>query len=585
MERVCSWGSPVTPPEHNPASPPVKISTLPSIYRNVNRLTEILSVLSKYGLAGGLSRLNLDFVKGLLKNRDGEAIARHTRERRIRLAIEELGPTFVKLGQILSTRPDLVGRTLAAELRSLLDETPRDPPEVVRATVENELGQPLQDLFEEFDEVPIASASIGQVHRARLKSGQQVVVKVQHAGIHDVVRKDLDVLSGLAQLAERLPELAAYRPVETVAEFQRSLRRELDFGREERNLQHFFARFHDNPKVEIPQPISELCTPRVLTMEMLEGTKLSELNEANASRFDLEEIARCGAELYLEMIFADGFFHADPHPANVMILPGNRIGLLDFGMVGRVDERLREDIEDLLLALINQDAVLLTSLIIRIGSTPLQLDRSALQNDLADYVAIYGNQPLDRFVLSDALEEMIDMIFRYRIVLPAQVTMILKVFVTLEGTSQLLLPRFSLMQVIQRYQRKALLRRLSPARRVRKLRRLYAEVEHLVESLPRRTMEILDQINAGKFDVHLDHRGLEPSVNRLVLGMLASALFMGSSLMLSRRVPPILFPSPSILGLHEISILGLSGCALSFLLGLRLLRAIGKSGHLDRRDK
>jgi ubiquinone biosynthesis protein len=561
----------------------VKISTLPSIYRNVNRLTEIISVLSKYGLAGGISRLNLDFAKGLIKNRDGEALARHTRERRIRLALEELGPTFVKLGQILSTRPDLVGRTLANELKTLLDETPRDPPEVVRAIVENELGQPIEDLFLEFDEQPIASASIGQVHRARLKSGQQVVVKVQHAGIQEIVRKDLDVLSGLAQLVERLPEFAAYRPVQTVAEFQRSLRRELDFGREERNLQHFYARFHDNPKVEVPQPVCELCTPRVLTMEMLEGTKLSELSESNACHFDLDEIASCGAELYLEMIFADGYFHADPHPGNVMILPGNRIGLLDFGMVGRIDERLREDIEDLLMAIVNQDATQLTSLIVRIGSAPAQLDRSAMQNDLADYVAVYGNQPFDRFVLSDALEEMIDMIFRYRIVLPAQVTMILKVFITLEGTSQLLSPRFSLMQLIQRYHRKALLRRYSPARRIRKLRRLYTEIEHLLEMLPRRTMEILEQINADKFDVHLDHRGLEPSVNRLVLGMLASALFMGSALMLSQRVPPVLFPTSTYLGLQNVSILGLSGCTLSLLLGLRLLRAIGKSGHLDRR--
>jgi ubiquinone biosynthesis protein len=161
--------------------------------------------------------------------------------------------------------------------------------------------------------------------------------------------------------------------------------------------------------------------------------------------------------------------------------------------------------------------------------------------------------------------------------------MILKVFITLEGTSQLLSPQFSLMQVIQRYQRKAIMRRLSPARRIKKLRRLYSEVEHLVETLPRRLVELMEQVQAGKFDVHLDHRGLEPSVNRLVLGMLASALFMGSSLMLSRRVPPVLFPTPTYLGLHEVSILGLGGCAVSILLGLRLLRAIGKSGHLDRR--
>jgi ubiquinone biosynthesis protein len=562
----------------------VKISTIPNIYRNVNRLTEIVSVLSKYGLADGISRLNLDFAKGLIKSREGEALARHTRERRIRMALEELGPTFIKLGQILSTRPDLVGSQLANELKKLLDEAPRDPPEVVLELVANELGQPVEDLFLEFDEEPIASASIGQVHRARLKSGEEVVVKVQHAGIQDVVRKDLDVLAGLAQLVQRLPEFAAYRPVETVAEFQRTLRRELDFGREERNLQQFHTRFRDNPKITIPQPISELCTPRVLTMEMLEGIKLSDVDGLAKAHCDRDQIARCGADLYLEMIFGDGFFHADPHPGNVMILPGNCIGLLDFGMVGRVDERLRENIEDLLLALVNQDATMLTSLITRIGSAPSDLDRASLQNDLADYVAVYGNQPLDRFVLADALEEMIEMIFRYRIVLPAQVAMILKVFITLEGTSQLLSPRFSLMQVIQRYQRKALLRRLSPARRMRKLRRVYSDLEHLLESLPRRTMEIMEQIQSGKFDVHLDHRGLEPSVNRLVLGMLASALFMGSSLMLSQKVPPILFPTPSYFGLHQVSILGLGGCTLSLLLGLRLLRAIGKSGHLDRRD-
>jgi ubiquinone biosynthesis protein len=361
------------------------------------------------------------------------------------------------------------------------------------------------------------------------------------------------------------------------------LRRELDFGREERNLQQFHIRFKDHTKLCIPQPVSDFCTPLVLTMELLEGIKLAEIDDIASRNIDREEIARTGAELYLEMIFADGFFHADPHPGNILIMPGNRIGLLDFGMVGRVDERLREEIEDLLLAIVNQDAVLLTSLITRMGSIPPELDRSALQNDLADYVAVYGNQPLERFVLADALEEMIDMIFRYRIVLPAQVAMILKVFITLEGTSQLLSPQFSLMQVIQRYQRKAIMRRLSPARRIKKLRRLYSEVEHLVETLPRRLVELMEQVQAGKFDVHLDHRGLEPSVNRLVLGMLASALFMGSSLMLSRRVPPVLFPTPTYLGLHEVSILGLGGCAVSILLGLRLLRAIGKSGHLDRR--
>ena len=561
----------------------MKITAIPQIYRNVNRLREILSVFSKYGLADGISRLNLDFAKGLLKNRDGEALARHTRERRVRMALEELGPTFVKLGQILSTRPDLVGRSLAEELKQLQDQVPADPPETVHEIVEDELGQPIEDLFTEFDDRPLASASIGQVHRARLKSGEDVVVKVQHAGVQDVVRKDLEVLTGLAQLLERLPEFAPYRPIETVAEFQRTLRRELDFGREERNLHQFATRFQHNPHVRIPQPFTELSTPRVLTMERLEGIKLSQAERLVEEGCDRQALACRGAELYMQMIFVDGFYHADPHPGNVLVLTGDKIGLLDFGMIGRIDERLREDMEDLLVAVVQRDPVQLASVIERIGQVPIGLDDAALQADLADYVAHYGAQSLERLVLADALEEMIDIIHRYHIRLPPQVAMLLKVFITLEGTSRLLCPTFSLLQVIQQHQRNTLLRRWSPARRLRKLQRIYGEVERLVEVLPRRIVDIMEQIQAGRFDVHLDHRGLEPSVNRLVLGMLASALYMGSALMLSQRVPPLLFQSPSIFGLHEVSVLGVGGIAVAILLGLRLLRAIGKSGHLDRR--
>jgi ubiquinone biosynthesis protein len=562
----------------------MKISTIPQIYRNVNRGTEILSVLSKYGLADWISRLNLDFAKGLLKARDGEALARHTREARIRMALTELGPTFIKLGQLLSTRPDLVGAALANELRRLQADTPADPPEVVRQTVLDELGEPIEDVFREFDPHAIASASIGQVHRAVLKNGDPVVVKVQHAGIAKIVRKDVEVLGGLAQLVQMLPEFAPYRPVATLAEFQRTLLRELDFGREERNLLQFAARFEHDATVHIPRPYSELCTPHVLTMELVEGVKLVDLGSDSVEGFDTELLARRGADIYLEMIFTDGFYHADPHPGNIVLLPGNTIGLLDFGMVGRIDEELREDIEEMLFAIVNHDASHLTSVIKRVGQVPPSLDDKALRMDVADFVTHYANQPLERFELSRALSEMTEMIFRYRIVLPAQLGMLIKVLITLEGTSKLLNPNFSLMEVMRPYQRKALLRRFSPARRLKKMHRVYMEMEHLATVFPRRLMSILEQVQAGKFDVHLDHRGLGPSVNRLVLGMLASALFMGSSLLLSRQVPPLLFQEPTIFGLHNMSLIGVSGCLLSLLLGLRLLRAIGKSGHLDQRD-
>jgi len=562
----------------------MKISSIPQFYRNVKRWTEILAVLSKYGLADWLSQLNIDFVKDQLKAPAGEALARQSRSARIRLALAELGPTFIKLGQLLSTRTDLIGVELAEELKSLQSSAPADPPDTVREIVESELGQPIDELFAEFDDTAIASASIGQVHRARLKTGESVAVKVQHAGIDSVVREDLDVLAGLAMLAEKIPEFAPYRPTATVAEMARTLRRELDFGREERNLMQFSALLADNPHVRIPQSYDELCTPRVLTMEWIEGIKFSESSRLAAEGYDLEEIARRGVDLYLEMIFNFGFYHADPHPGNILILPGNVISLIDFGMVGRIDEGLREDIEEMLLSIVNRDTPMLTALIMRIGQTPPGLDERALANDVADFVGSYAGQSLAQFDLAGALNDMVEMVRRYHIILPTPVSMLIKVLVTLEGSSKILCPTFSLMEAMQPFQRKMFLRRLSPARQFRKMRRMMVEVEQLVSILPRRITEILDQIQAGKFDVHLDHRGLGPSVNRLVLGMLASALFLGSSLMLSREVTPVLFPVGTYFGMHRLSLLGLAGCTLSILLGLRLLWAIGKSGHLDQRD-
>ncbi len=551
----------------------MKITAIPNVYRNVNRWGEILTILSKYGLAGWISRFDLAIVKGFLKNRDGEALAHLSRETRIRLALEELGPTFIKLGQILSTRPDQVGMPLAQELQKLQTAVASDNGQTVRATIEAELGQPLDALFQDFDTTPVASASIGQAHRARLHSGDDVVVKVQHAGIRRRMEVDLDILAGLAQLADRLPELRPYRPQATVAEFRRVVRRELDFAREARNLQQFSRNFAGSPHVRIPRLYSKLSTARVLTMEWLDGMKLSDSAVQQLPSTDRCQITRHGADMYLEMIFHHGFYHGDPHPGNLVVLPNGTIGLLDFGMVGRLDEQLREDIEDMLGAIVSQDGQQLTSLVMRLGAVPPGLDEPALSVDLAEFVVHYANQPVDSFDLAGALCEMIEIIQRYRIVLPPSLAMLIKVLVMLEGTARMLEPGFSLMELIQPYQKTVLRRRLSPARQARKLRRIYSEVEQLAEVLPRRLREILQQVETGKFDVHLDHRGLEPSVNRLVLGMMASALFLGSSLLISRDVWP----------LWGVSVPGTLGVLLSGFLGWRLLRAIGKSGRLDRR--
>lgn len=552
----------------------MKITAIPQLLRNSSRGVEVVSVLSKYGLASWFQRLDLRIADGFLKAPNGELLRRYSTPTRIRLALQELGPTFVKLGQALSTRPDLIGVELATELQHLQDQVPADLPSVVRKTVEEELGEPLESLFDSFDEQPMASASIGQVHRARLPGGERVVVKVQHAQIEHKIRTDLDILATLADLAELVPEFKNFRPKATAAEFQRMLLRELNFGREERNMQEFAGYFADDSRIRVPKTHPDYSTGRVLTMEELHGIKVSDVSACATAGYDLPEVARRGAEIYLEMIFVHGFYHADPHPGNLLVLDGNVIGLLDYGMVGRIDEPLREDFEEMLMAMIEGDAVHLTSVITRMGQVPPALDHAALTVDVTDFVSQYAHQRLDEFQLSSALNEMIEIIRRYHITLPARVAMLLKVLVMLEGTSRMLSPKFNLIEVITPYQRRMIWRRLSPARQLRKFRRIYRELEILAEVAPRGLIELIEQIQSGKFDVHLDHRGLEPSVNRLALGLLTSALFLGSSLMLSMNVPPMF---------HGVSILGALGCTVSFVLGLRLLRAINKSGHLDRR--
>ncbi|MEL7060377.1 MAG: AarF/UbiB family protein, partial [Acidobacteriota bacterium] len=495
-----------------------RVPSIPQIYRNLARWREILAVLSTFGVAEWLSRLEPGVRRRLVPI--GREYAHLGQETRVRLALEQLGPTAIKLGQVLSTRSDLVGVRLAQELERLQTHAPPTPFTEVRATIESELGRSLDELFETFDPTPIASASIGQVHGARLPpsdvgggeavAGERVVVKVQHPGIARTVRIDLEILAGVAQLAERLPEFAFYRPTATVNELRRTLLRELDFASEERHLAEFRAMFEDQRGVRVPRPYPELSTHRVLTMERLDGIALRERDQLIASGHDVELVARRGVEAYMEMVFHHGVYHADPHPGNILVLPGNVVGLIDFGMIGRLDEQLREDVEDILLALSMGDGGHLASIIVRVGQVPIDLDHAALDVDIAEFVAHYATQSVGRFDLGGALSDLTELIRRHRIMLPARLSLLIKMLVVLEGSARLLRPDLDLVEVIAGYQRQIVLRRLSPKRRLFKILRLYGEMEHLFEVLPRGIADLLEQAQSGKLDVHLDHRGLEP---------------------------------------------------------------------------
>jgi ubiquinone biosynthesis protein len=550
----------------------MEVVEIPRLIRNAGRFREVLAVLAKYGLAPWLKDVPGEWIQQYLYSADGQQIAELSTPAAIRMALTELGTTFIKLGQILSTRVDLVGPEVAEELQKLQADTPADDPAVVIETIRAELKQAPEELFGRFDTEAFASASIGQVHHAVLHDGAEVVVKVQHAGIESRIENDLDILLELAKLAEHYsPELAQYNPVATVGEFRKTLLHELDFTREARNASKFSANFADDDSIRFPEPRSELCSRRVLTMDRFRGLSLSNREALLTAEYDLSSLARRGADMFLKMVFRDGFYHADPHPGNLMVLQDSVIGVLDCGMVGRVDESLREQIMEMLMAVADNDVERTTDALVAFGQLPADFDRMQLQSDVVDFVDEFGHRSIEQFDLGEALNSMTAIIRRHKIILPSRVSLLIKMLVMLEGTAQQLSPDFSIAELLQPYQKQAVLDRLSPKRFLRKVLKAQRDWTKLADTLPGDLTDIINRLRRGSFDVHLQHRNLNSTVNRLVLGILSAALYMGSASMLSSRVPPMLWGA---------SVPGAIGCSIALYLGIVLVLAVRKSGNI-----
>jgi ubiquinone biosynthesis protein len=606
----------------------MKITAIPQLYRNFKRWREILAVLRRYGLADWLTEFRLPF-RDTFKDRGGVPLSHYSREQRLRMALTDLGPTFIKLGQVLAARPDLVGAKLAEEFKGLRANVRPDDIEQVRATLRKELGEDYMRHFRSIDPKPLATASIGQVHQAILQDGSRVVIKVQRTDIEHTMRQDMEILTGLALLAERVHTLAVWRPRDMVRQLIPMITRELDFSRERQNLD-FFAEMFSRKKLDvaIPRPTVGLCTRRVLVMDELIGQPLSSFLEQERPRretppprlpqpsdepdhkppatpsdggtiatyagpsappTDREQIKHqlCEtiAKVYLTMLFDEALFHADPHAANLIVMEGGGLGILDFGMVGRIDEALRETIEEMLVAISSGDQHRLMRLIRRIGDTPPTLDDSELAIDVAEFIGTYGRQSLSEFDLTGALNDLSEILHRHVIKLPNQSALLLKMLISLEGTLRELGASFDSLDVVHSLMRRSLARRLSPRRRLRQARRIYLEAENFLETAPDELISLLRQARRGEARITLDHNKLSPSVNRMVLGLMASAVFLGSSLLLSMKVPPLLFRDRTVLSMQDISLIGMVGIVGSATVMLWLLRAINRSGHLTRRDE
>lgn len=540
--------------------------------RDLGRVTEIVKSLVRYGLADWMRPLPFSWIQEFFRSKEGDKIADAPMVVRLRMVMAELGPTFTKLGQLLSTRPDLVGADVAFELSKLQASTPADSAEEIRQIILEDLGAEPEVLFAEFDPEPFASASIAQVHYARLMSGEAVVLKVQKPGIRKKVEADLSILGWLAEQAENhSPQLRVYQPLEVVRQFERSLKHELDFEHERRNLEEFTHRFRHDPTVRFPTAWPAYSSRRVLTMERFVGVFGNDQAQLQASGADLNEFALRGANMYLEMIFRDSFYHADPHPGNLMLLPGGVVGVLDCGMAGRLDERVRTEIENLVMAVGQSDPLALAGAVVRLAVNPPEGDREQLVAELSEFVADHTGRPIGELELGPALQSLTGIIRRHHLVLPPSVSLLLRTLILLEGTSQLLSPQFSLAAVIRPYYRRALRRRLTPGRWVNRMQRMARDWDALFQTLPNDLSEMVQRVRTGNFQVHLDHRHLDPVINRLVLGIVVASLFLGSSLLWSMKAPPVL---------GGVSIFGAAGYALAVYLGWRLFRAIRKSGDI-----
>ncbi len=548
--------------------------------RHLQRYREIVGVFIRHGFGELADLLELQPYLALPRR----LLRRWRREapplgapQRVRLVLEELGPTFIKLGQVLSTRPDLIPPAYITELAKLQDTVPPAEWEPVRAQIEAELGAPLEKLFTTFDPTPIAAASLAQVHTATLPDGSDVVVKVQRPNIEATIETDLEILFDLARLLQaRTPLGELYDLPEIAEDFATTLQAELDYRREGRNADRFRANFADEHYLHIPQIYWDYTTHRVLILERISGIKIDDIEALDAVGYDRPRIALHTIRMIVKEVLEDGFFHADPHPGNFVVMPGEVIGAMDFGMVGHLGRREKDELIRLYIVAIQLDDEGLVDQLIRMGAAAGQVDRAGLQRDVARMLHKYQGLPLEAINTSEVIEESMSLAFRHHLHMPSEYWLLAKTLGMMEGVGLKLDPGFDVFAVSRPYVRRFMWRQFSPRILGEKALRGGQEWSDLVLTMPRRLSRLLDDVEAGNLsaNLHLPEvpdliARLDRIANRLSMSILLAALIMG----LATLVPAFNLAEQwgLVIALILISFAGAS------LLGLWLIYSIWRS--------
>ena len=559
-------------------------SGLFSTARELPRLREISSVLVRHGLGdlvrrAGIATL-LEQAGQVLQWGEASEIAQLEPHQRARLAFEQLGPTFVKLGQVLSTREDLLPPTWTTELARLHSHVAPVPFDDLLPVVEQALGRSPFEVFGNLEREPYAAGSIAQVHRANLAGGTPVILKIRRPGIEAKIDADLRILEHLAHLVEHeIPEVRRYRPVQVVGQLRGSLERELDLAVEARNTERFARIFADDLDILVPRVYWEWTSSVMNVQEHIEGIRGDDLAAIDKAGLDRKALAARGADAVLKMILVDGFFHADPHPGNVMYLPGNRIALIDFGMVGRLSPVRRRQIVALLAGLARHDEGAMLEVLLDWRRDDI-VDEARLAADLGEFAFDYADVQLKDLKIGVLLRRVSAILREHSIVLPVDLALLFKALLSLEGLGRQYDPEFRLIERVKPFLDRAMLEHYQPAEAARRAQETLSDFYGLVTSMPRDLARLIKDARHGRMRVDLDLRRLDSfglrlhsAINRATIGIMTASLVVGSSIVMTVAEGPTLF------GVPLLTFFGLFGYLIAFVNSLWIILSIWRSSR------
>jgi ubiquinone biosynthesis protein len=557
--------------------------------RDIPRIGRIIAVASRHGFGYLVEQLGLQrffsFGRRVVTFKKPAALAhRINAPERLRLMFEDLGPTFIKFGQVLACRPDMLPLEYSREFLKLTDSVAPFPSPEAKKIIEEDLKAPVDRFFSHFDDVPVAAASIAQVHRATLHDGRAVMVKVQRPHIVRMIERDISIMRWLADLIEaRVPELAPYNIPGIVDEFARTIKRELDFFIEASNAVQLRKNFERSSVLNIPEVFTEISSKRVLVLERIEGIRIDEYDRLDREGYDRKDLAIKGASAFFKMVLQDGFFHADPHPGNIFVLPDGRLGLVDFGIMGRVTEENMENFASILLALAEHDYDALVRQYVEMGfvsetSVDIEKFQREMKEDLVELLEPYYVMQVKQIDFGAYIDRVTHILLRHRLKLPSNLYLMDKSLITLEGILKQLDPEFNYFEAAKPYVAELVRRRRNPLRAAQSVKRNLEEFADAFVLLPKQVKGMFRKIMHGEVRVSIHHeelhhliRDIDKSSNRLAFSVITAATIVASSIIIHSAKGPMLFGLP---------VFGLIGYVIAALLGMWLLIGILRSGQL-----